>query len=73
MLSRIQDSKILLQGAFLHACEYWAQQRDKKGAYKQLEAMLKLDSERPVDMPYSEADARLWGTLGVKPGPLTKR
>ena len=63
----------VLQSAFLHACEYWSRTKDAKAAYKMLQDMLKADPDRPVEVPFSEAEARLWGTYGVKPGPLTQR
>ena len=71
--SEIETCGLVLQSAFHHACEYWNHTKDRKGAYKLLVAMLEADPERPAEVPFSEAAARLWGTYNVKPGPLTKR
>lgn len=72
--SKVVTRSSVLQSAFMHACVYWTRTTDtKKGAYKLLVDMLRADPETPVDIPFSEAEARLWGTYNVKPGPLTQR
>ena len=63
----------MVQSAFMHACKYWNRVTDPKHAFKHLQGMLKADPERSVEVPFSEAEARLWATYNVKPGSLTKR
>ena len=56
-------SHVCIQSIFLHHCEYWAG-KDRKGAYKMLKKMLSGNFEKEVEMPFTEAEAELWGRLG---------
>ena len=40
---------------------------DRKGAFKSLKGMLSGDPNRPVEVPFTERDARQWGNLGIAP------
>ena len=63
------DLKIVfpLQSAFHHKCEYWTLIMDKRGAFKFLRIMLTGDPNRPVEVPFTEAKARLWSNFGIPP------
>ena len=63
----------ILQSSFLHKCLFWSHTRDKRGAYKMLVEMLKTDPERPVEVPFTEAEARLWGTYHLDEAPSSRR
>ena len=68
----LQGHIFLLQSQYLHDCEYWNARNDKCRAYKSLEAMLKADPEKPIEMPFSAADGRLWGHYNID-GPNARR
>ena len=66
----IVTRSLVLQSAFHHACEYWNHTKDRKGGIQAACSICsKADPERPVEVPFSEAAARLWGTYGREARP----